>query len=220
MEDLSRNRKSASNIKHLGQKPTISENQDDDICAICMGSYENISHPNECFHKYCFGCLEEWTKIKPECPLCLKKITSIIHSIQIDGTSEKYSLPVPQPTNVDQIKNLIDMLFILLLLTFIIASTFFTLLFWYFLHNSVPSTLDLILEQNKVKLFFASVAIIFQIMNLLEVINVLVIIHQLFNLNINILDLELKLKLFVITTMHFFLPLIVTLSLLLLFRGP
>ena len=83
METL-RNQKSASNVKPLDQKLITSENQDEDICAICMGSYENMCHPNECFHKYCFGCLEEWSKIKPECPLCLKKITSIIHSIQID----------------------------------------------------------------------------------------------------------------------------------------
>ena len=103
MENI-RNQKSASNIKPLDQKPITSENQDEDICAICMGSYENMSHPNKCFHKYCFGCLEEWSKIKPECPLCLKKITSITHSIRIDGTSEKYLLPQP-PSIFKQIKN-------------------------------------------------------------------------------------------------------------------
>ena len=97
------NRKSASNIKSLNQKPIPSENQDnEDICAICMGSYENMCHPNECFHKYCFSCLEEWTKIKPKCPYCQKKITSIIHSIRIDGTSKKYLLP--QPSIYKQIK--------------------------------------------------------------------------------------------------------------------
>ena len=89
--------KSASNVQLLEQKtkpPTIAENQGEEgLCAICMGSYENMCHPNECLHKYCFGCLEEWTKIKQECPYCLKEITSIIHNIQIDGTSEKYSLP-------------------------------------------------------------------------------------------------------------------------------
>ena len=91
--------KSASNVQLLEQKtkpPTIAENQGEEgLCAICMGSYENMCHPNECFHKYCFSCLEEWTKIKPKCPYCQKKITSIIHSIQPDGNSEKYSLPTP-----------------------------------------------------------------------------------------------------------------------------
>ena len=91
--------KSASNVQLLEQKtkpPTIAENQGEEgVCAICMGSYENMCHPNECLHKYCFGCLEEWTKIKQECPYCKKNITSIIHSIQTDGTSEKYSLPQP-----------------------------------------------------------------------------------------------------------------------------
>ena len=101
MENL-KNQRSASNIKPLDRKLITSENQDEDICAICMGSYENMSHPNECFHKYCFGCLEEWSKIKPECPLCLKKITSI----QIDGTSEKYSLMAEEnSTNDDFARN-------------------------------------------------------------------------------------------------------------------
>ena len=117
MENL-RNLKGAPNVQLLDQKqpPITSENQDgEDICAICMGSYENMCHPNECFHKYCFCCLEEWTKIKPECPYCLKKITSIVHSIQTDGTSEKYSLP--QPSIFKQIKNnTICWLFILSLL--------------------------------------------------------------------------------------------------------
>ena len=122
MENL-RNQKSASNVKPLDQKLITSENQDEDICAICMGSYENMSHPNECFHKYCFGCLEEWTKIKPECPLCLKKITSITHSIRIDGTSEKYLLP--QPSIFKQIKNYFNWALLSLLMWIIIPVLMF-----------------------------------------------------------------------------------------------
>ena len=109
MESL-RNLKSASNVVKQ-KKPITSNNRDEDLCAICMGSYENMCHPNDCFHKFCFCCLEKWTKIKPACPYCQKKITSIIHSLGTDGTSEKYSLP--QHSIFKQTMNVINWIFVL-----------------------------------------------------------------------------------------------------------
>ena len=70
-------------------------------CAICLGKLENMSHTNACMHKFCFVCLVEWTKVKPECPLCKRKISSIIHNIQDDGNSDSYTLP-PQPPREDR----------------------------------------------------------------------------------------------------------------------
>ena len=125
MESL-RNLKSASNVVKQ-KKPITSNNRDEDLCAICMGSYENMCHPNDCFHKFCFCCLEKWTKIKPACPYCQKKITSIIHSLGTDGTSEKYSLPHPsifKPT-----KNVID--WPICLWSFILASTLVSLVIYF-----------------------------------------------------------------------------------------
>ena len=33
-------------------------------CAICLGKLENMSYTNACFHKFCFVCLVEWTKVR------------------------------------------------------------------------------------------------------------------------------------------------------------
>merc|ERR1712001_468099 len=56
----------------------------DPKCAICLGNLENMSYTNACFHKYCFVCLLEWSKVKAECPLCKSKFKSIIHNIKSD----------------------------------------------------------------------------------------------------------------------------------------
>ena len=66
-------------------------------CAICLGNLDNLSHTDKCYHKFCFICLKEWSKVKPECPLCKTKFKSIIHTIKSDGKSEQFDLPPPPP---------------------------------------------------------------------------------------------------------------------------
>ena len=73
----------------------------DTKCAICLGNLENMSYTNACFHKFCFVCLLEWSKVKPECPLCKSKFKSIIHNIKSDDDYESYTLPPPPPRPVD-----------------------------------------------------------------------------------------------------------------------
>ena len=51
-------------------------------CPICLGRLENRSYTDTCFHKFCFVCLVEWSKVKPVCPLCKQPFTSVIHSVQ------------------------------------------------------------------------------------------------------------------------------------------
>lgn len=33
-------------------------------CAICLGTLENKSFTDSCFHMFCFVCLQEWSKVK------------------------------------------------------------------------------------------------------------------------------------------------------------
>lgn len=33
-------------------------------CAICLGQIENMSYTDSCFHKFCFTCLLEWSKVR------------------------------------------------------------------------------------------------------------------------------------------------------------
>jgi E3 ubiquitin-protein ligase Topors len=35
-------------------------------CAICLGKLENMSYTDSCFHKFCFVCLVEWSKVSPK----------------------------------------------------------------------------------------------------------------------------------------------------------
>lgn len=54
----------------------------EDGCAICLGTPENKSFTDSCFHTFCFACLAEWAKVKAECPLCKQRFKSIIHSVR------------------------------------------------------------------------------------------------------------------------------------------
>ena len=38
-------------------------NSPDPSCAICLGQIENMSYTDSCFHKFCFTCLLEWSKV-------------------------------------------------------------------------------------------------------------------------------------------------------------
>jgi len=51
-------------------------------CPICLSRLENRSYTDTCFHKFCFACLVEWSKVKPVCPLCKQPFTSVIHNVQ------------------------------------------------------------------------------------------------------------------------------------------
>ncbi|KAK2722212.1 hypothetical protein QYM36_002687 [Artemia franciscana] len=66
-------------------------------CPICLGTPENKSFSDTCFHEFCFTCLLEWSKIKSECPLCKQPFTRIIHSVRSMDQYEEYQVPEEQP---------------------------------------------------------------------------------------------------------------------------
>ncbi|XP_049651108.1 uncharacterized protein LOC126035974 [Accipiter gentilis] len=57
----------------------------EDHCPICLGSWEEASFVMPCLHKFCYPCILQWAESKPECPLCKRRILSILHSVQADG---------------------------------------------------------------------------------------------------------------------------------------
>lgn len=61
-------------------------------CAICLGKLQNKSFTNSCLHQYCFTCLLEWSKVKPECPLCKQGFQSIIHNVRSIEDYDQYDL--------------------------------------------------------------------------------------------------------------------------------
>jgi hypothetical protein len=50
----------------VSSSPTGSASDDDegDVCAICLCAPTDLSVPSACSHPFCFACLEQWTKIQ------------------------------------------------------------------------------------------------------------------------------------------------------------
>ncbi|XP_074992632.1 uncharacterized protein LOC142075332 [Calonectris borealis] len=53
-------------------------------CPICLGSWEEASFVMPCLHRFCYPCILRWAESKPECPLCKRRILSILHSVRAD----------------------------------------------------------------------------------------------------------------------------------------
>lgn len=72
-----------------------SQQQDWNPCPICLSSFVQESYLDTCFHKFCYNCIEHWSRVvsskrsRPsasvKCPLCKTENFSIISGF--DGTS-------------------------------------------------------------------------------------------------------------------------------------
>uniref|UniRef100_A0A8B9C1U0 RING-type domain-containing protein n=1 Tax=Anser brachyrhynchus TaxID=132585 RepID=A0A8B9C1U0_9AVES len=40
-----------------------------------------------CLHQFYFQCIQQWVESKPECPLCKRRVSSIVHLVWADNTS-------------------------------------------------------------------------------------------------------------------------------------
>ncbi|XP_038625832.1 E3 ubiquitin-protein ligase Topors [Tachyglossus aculeatus] len=73
-----------------------------DKCPICLDGFENMAYLDLCFHRFCFRCVQEWSKNKAECPLCKQPFHSIFHSVRAEDDFKEYVL---QPTQNDSFSN-------------------------------------------------------------------------------------------------------------------
>ncbi|XP_077460428.1 topoisomerase I binding, arginine/serine-rich a [Stigmatopora argus] len=64
----------------------------DSKCPICLDVFNNIAYLDICLHKFCFRCIQEWSKNKAECPLCKQPFNSIYHSIKSEQDFKQYDL--------------------------------------------------------------------------------------------------------------------------------
>ena len=48
-----------------------------------------------CLHQFCYPCIAHWAEIKPECPLCKRRVRSILHSVRVDNDFEEHVIPPP-----------------------------------------------------------------------------------------------------------------------------
>ncbi|KAF1672079.1 TOPRS ligase, partial [Pygoscelis papua] len=60
----------------------------EDRCPICLDTWDNAACTMPCLHRFCFNCIRRWAEIKPECPLCKRRVTSIRHSLRGDEFEE------------------------------------------------------------------------------------------------------------------------------------
>ncbi|KAI9556550.1 hypothetical protein GHT06_016340 [Daphnia sinensis] len=67
-----------------------------DTCTICLGKCENKSFPKSCLHGFCFNCLLQWSKVKPECPLCVKPFSSVIHNIKSSHEYDEFNIDLTE----------------------------------------------------------------------------------------------------------------------------
>ncbi|KAJ9131492.1 hypothetical protein P3X46_035148 [Hevea brasiliensis] len=72
-----------------------SSSRDSNPCPICLGPFLQESYLDSCFHKFCYSCILNWTKVvagkhspapsSVKCPLCKTENLSIIYGY--DGSS-------------------------------------------------------------------------------------------------------------------------------------
>ena len=47
-------------------------------CPICLGHVIGGKRPNNCFHVYCYYCLQKWGTVKKVCPTCRRPYSKLI----------------------------------------------------------------------------------------------------------------------------------------------
>ncbi|XP_029861486.1 uncharacterized protein LOC115337374 [Aquila chrysaetos chrysaetos] len=67
----------------------------EDHCPICLCSWEEASFVMPCLHRFCYPCILRWAESKPECPLCKRRILSILHSVRADDDYVEHIITPP-----------------------------------------------------------------------------------------------------------------------------
>ncbi|NXW89747.1 TOPRS ligase, partial [Alopecoenas beccarii] len=72
----------------------------DNDCPICLESWEEASYVTPCLHRFCYPCILQWAEKKPKCPLCKRRIFSIVHSVRADDDFEEHVVTPPAVPSV------------------------------------------------------------------------------------------------------------------------
>ncbi|CAN8220124.1 unnamed protein product [Coccothraustes coccothraustes] len=67
----------------------------DPCCPICLDSLKEISYLFPCLHQFCYSCILQWAENTPKCPLCKRRILSILHSIETDNDYMEHVIALP-----------------------------------------------------------------------------------------------------------------------------
>ncbi|XP_032062226.1 E3 ubiquitin-protein ligase Topors [Aythya fuligula] len=61
-------------------------------CPICLDKFDNVAYLDRCLHRFCFHCVQEWSKSKAECPLCKQPFNSIFHTVRAEDDFQEFVL--------------------------------------------------------------------------------------------------------------------------------
>ncbi|OXB71391.1 UNVERIFIED_CONTAM: hypothetical protein H355_010356 [Colinus virginianus] len=65
----------------------------DTRCPICLDNWgDSAAYAMPCCHRFCLQCIQQWTSMKPQCPLCKRDVESIIHAVEADADYKELSL--------------------------------------------------------------------------------------------------------------------------------
>lgn len=67
----------------VGKDKRKSSINPDNRCAICLTLMEDLTMLSDCLHTFCFNCIIEWLKMKPECPLCKRAPLFFKHKFKL-----------------------------------------------------------------------------------------------------------------------------------------
>lgn len=60
-------------LKTDNEEESISDSPSDEICTICFSKYKDPAKL-KCEHIFCYECINNWIKVKLECPICRQRI--------------------------------------------------------------------------------------------------------------------------------------------------
>ncbi|XP_063152708.1 E3 ubiquitin-protein ligase Topors-like [Candoia aspera] len=63
-------------------------------CAICLAIIQDPTYLNPCNHRFCFKCIQKWSRKKVICPLCKQRFYSFFHTIRRKSTYCENVLPL------------------------------------------------------------------------------------------------------------------------------
>uniref|UniRef100_A0A669QKP9 RING-type E3 ubiquitin transferase n=1 Tax=Phasianus colchicus TaxID=9054 RepID=A0A669QKP9_PHACC len=63
----------------------------DSKCPMCLDRFDSTVYLDPCWHKFCFRCIQEWSKLKAECPLCQQPYFSLCHIVHAEDDASRSS---------------------------------------------------------------------------------------------------------------------------------
>ncbi|XP_077201465.1 E3 ubiquitin-protein ligase Topors-like [Paroedura picta] len=75
-------------------KANVLDSAKNSKCAICLERIQDTTYLNPCNHRFCFACIQKWSKKKVICPLCKQRFHSFFHIVNTKGTFCEYVLPL------------------------------------------------------------------------------------------------------------------------------